>query len=200
MIIKKYHRFGCVALVETVHEPIKKLGKSPVENELVDMEAITRGVRLQRMLARAALTAALSLSFLPVAAVAEAGSFSTVVNVSAVVLAHANLNIIRQPAELVLTDADVRRGYVELDAASILELKNNSRAGCLLSFSAHGLPFQETSISVMGRTVVLRPDGGLVTLPVTGKTTVALSYRFVLSEGTRPGTYAWPFSLSVSPL
>ncbi len=178
----------------------KKLGEVLVENGLVDTKVIAWGVRLQGMLAKAALIAALSLSSLPVAAVAEAGSFSTAVQVSAVVLARADLNIIKQPAELVLTDADVRRGYVELDGASMIELKSNTRAGCLLSFFAHGLPFRETSISVMGSTVVLGPDGGLVTLPVMGRTTVELSYRFVLSEGTQPGTYAWPFSLSVSPL
>jgi len=178
----------------------KKLGEVLVESGFVDAKTIAWGIRLQEMLVKAALIAALSLTTIPAAAVAEAGSFSTAVHVSAVVLARADLNIIKQPAELVLTDADVRRGYVEVDAASMLELKSNSRAGCLLSFSAHGLPFQETSINVMGSTVVLGPDGGLVTLAVMGRTTVALSYRFVLSKGTQPGTYAWPFSLSVSPL
>jgi hypothetical protein len=200
MIIKKYYHRGYEDLVETVREPEKKLGEVPVKNGLVDTKVIAWGIRWQKMLSRAALIAALSLSSLPVAVKAEAGSRSTVVHVSAVVLARADLNIIKQPTALVLTDADVRRGYVEVDAASMFELKCNSRAGCLLSFAAHGLPFRETSINVMGRTVVLGPGGGLVTLPIIGRTTVALSYRFVLSEGTQPGTYEWPFSLSASPL
>jgi hypothetical protein len=178
----------------------KKLGEILVEGGIVDAKAIVWGVRLQEMLVRAALIAALSLATMPAADVAEAGSVSTTMHISAVVLAHADLGIIKQPAEFVVTDADVRRGYVELNGASMIELKSNSRAGCLLSFSAHGLPFQETSINIMGRTVVLGPDGGLVTLPVLGRTTVELSYRFVLSPGTEPGTYAWPFTLSVSPL
>ncbi len=159
---------------------------------------------IKKMLIRTALPAALSLALAPAPAVigpgAEAATVSTTIRVRAVVLAHADLIILKQPAELVVTDADVRRGYVELDGASVIELKNNTRAGCLLSVSARGLPFQETSIDIMGRTVVLGPDGGLVTLPVMGRTIVALSYRFVLSKGTQPGTYAWPFSLSVSPL
>ena len=178
----------------------KKLGEILVESGLVDTKAIAWGIRLQEMLVKAALIAALSLATIPSAAVVEAGSFSTAVHVSAVVLARADLNIIKQPAELVLTDADVRRGYVEVDAVSMLELKSNSRAGCLLSFSAHGLPFKEASVNVMGRVVVLGQGGGLITLPVMGRTTVELSYRFVLARGTEPGTYEWPFSLSVSPL
>ena len=178
----------------------KKLGEVLVESGIVDAKVIAWGIRLQEMLVRAALIAALSLSAMPVAAVAEAGSVSTTLHVSAVVLPRADLNIIKQPTELVLTDADVRRGYVEVAAASMLELKSNSRAGCLLSFETNGFPFEEASVNVMGRDVVLGPGGGLVTLPVLGRTTVALSYRFVLSEGTQPGTYEWPFSLSVSPL
>jgi hypothetical protein len=178
----------------------KKLGEVLVESGIVDAKVISWAVRLQEMLVKAALIAALSLAGVPAAAVAEAGSLSTTLHVSAVVLARADLNIIKQPAELVLTDADVRRGYVSVNAASLLELKSNSRAGCLLSFAAHGFPFEEASVNVMGRDVVLGPGGGLVTLPVMGRTTVALDYRFVLAKGTEPGTYEWPFSLSVSPL
>jgi hypothetical protein len=201
MIIKKYHQRGYEDPVETVREPKKKLGgEVPVDNGLVDTKVLAWNIRLQEMLAKAALIAALSFATMPAAAVAEAGSVSMTAHVSAVVLARADLHMIKQPIELVLTDADVRRGYVEIDAASMFELKCNSRAGCLLSFATHGLPFRETSINVMGRTVVLGPGGALVTLPVIGRATVSLSYRFVLSEGTQPGTYEWPFSLSVSPL
>jgi hypothetical protein len=200
MIIKKYYHRGYEDLVETVREPEKKLGEVPVKNGLVDTKVIAWGIRWQEMLSRAALIAALSLSSLPVAVKAEAGSRSTAVHVSAVVLARADLNIIKQPTALVLTDADVRRGYVEVDAASMFELKCNNRAGCVLYFAAQGFSFAEASVNVMGRVVVLGPGGGLVTLPVIGRTTVALSYRFVLSEGTQPGTYEWPFSLSVSSL
>ncbi|HSQ77391.1 MAG TPA: hypothetical protein VLN91_00730, partial [Nitrospirota bacterium] len=178
----------------------KKLGEVLVEGGIVDAKVIAWGIRLQEMLTRAALIAALSLATMPAAAVAEAGSVSTTLHVSAVVLPRADLHIIKQPTELVLTDADVRRGYVEIDAASMLELKSNSRAGCLLSFAANGFPFEEASVNVMGRVVVLGPGGGLVTVPVIGRTTVALDYRFVLGKGTKPGTYEWPFSLSVSPL
>jgi len=178
-----------------------KLGQVLVESGYVDAKVIARVVRLQEMLMRAVLIAALSLTAVSAINVPEAtAGISATMRISAVVLARANLNVLKQPQELVVTDADVRRGFVRVMEGSMLELKNNTRAGCLLSFAAQGLPFQETTVSVMGRDVVLGQDGGLVNLPVIGKATVSLGYRFVLAPGTQPGTYAWPFSLSVSPL
>jgi hypothetical protein len=178
----------------------KKLGEVLVENGSVDLKTITWGLRLQEMLVKAALIAALSIASVTAVSMPEAtaGSTSAMVQVSAVVRARANLNILKQPHELIVTDADVRRGFVQAQAASVIELKNNSRAGCLLSFAGNGLPFQETSVNVMGREIVLGPEGGFVTLPVMGKAMVTLSYRFVLAEGTQPGTYQWPFALSAS--
>lgn len=179
----------------------QKLGQVLVESGFVEAKVITRVVRLQEMLMRAVLIAALSFATISAVTVpsAMAGTSATL-RISAVVLARANLNILKQPRELVVTDADVRRGFVQVQDASMIQLKNNSRAGCLLSFASQGLPFQETTVSVMGRDVVLGQDGGLVELPVTGNVMVSLGYRFVLAQGTQPGTYAWPFSLSVSPL
>ncbi len=188
------------ALRRQIHTD-KKLGQLLVESGYVDSKVIARVVRLQEMLVRAVLIAALSFATVSTVTVPEAmAGTSATMHISAVVLARANLNIIKQPPELVVTDADVRRGFVQVQEGSMIELKNNTRAGCLLSFAAQGLPFQETTVSVMGRDVVLGQDGGLVNLPVSGRTTVSLGYRFILAQGTQPGTYAWPFSISVSPL
>jgi hypothetical protein len=72
---------------------------------------------------------------------------------------------------------------VQVQEGSLIELKNNTRAGCLLSFAAQGLPFQEATVSVMGRDVVLGQNGGLVNLPVSGRATVSLGYRFTRAQG-----------------
>jgi hypothetical protein len=178
----------------------QKLGEVLVESGAVDAAVIGWGVRLQWMLLRAVLIAALSLAAAHVP-VAEAGiALSRQVSLNAIVLARAQLNVLKQPRNLVITDADVRRGFVQIDGATLVEIKTNSPAGCLLSFAVHELPFRETSVNIMGREIVLGPDGGLVTLPVTDKSTVTLNYRFVLAPETMAGTYAWPFALAVSPL
>jgi len=35
---------------------------------------------------------------------------------------------------------------------------------------------------------------------MTGTNIMALSYRFVFDENSQAGTYAWPLSLSVTPV
>jgi hypothetical protein len=88
----------------------EKLGQVLVESGFVDSKVITRVVRLQEMLMRAVLIAALSLAAVPAVNVPEAmAGTSATMRISAVVLARANLNILKQPPELVVTDADVRR-------------------------------------------------------------------------------------------
>lgn len=179
----------------------KQLGEVLVECGACEPAVIGWGVRLQGMLLRAVLIAALSLAAAHAVPVAEAGvALTTQVKLNAIVLARAQLSVLRQPRDLVITDADVRRGFVQIDGATLVEIKTNSPAGCLLSFAVHELPFRETSVNIMGREIVLGPDGGLVTLPVTDKSMVTLNYRFVLAPETTPGTYAWPFALAVSPL
>jgi hypothetical protein len=138
--------------------------------------------------------------FFTIISVAEAGSISVTIRINAVVPAHADLNIIKQQNVLVVTDADVRRGFVLVPEASVLELKNNSRSGCLLEIEAQGLPYREAAVSIMGKEVVVGPNGGFVPLQVTGKATASMQVKFVLAEGTQAGTYAWPFVLSVSPI
>ena len=158
---------------------------------------------IKETLGWAALPAALWLASSPAVigrAEVEAATLSTAIHVRAVVLAHAELTVLEQPAGLVVTGADVRQGFVRVPETSVLELKNNTRTGCLLSLQAQGFPYREATVSVGGKDFVLGPNGGFVTLPVTGKTTLTLSYRFVLLNKTLPGTYQWPFTLSVSPL
>ncbi|MDH4163679.1 MAG: hypothetical protein OEW15_13465 [Nitrospirota bacterium] len=179
----------------------RKIGEILVEGGHVDQKAVGWAVRLQGMLLRAVLCAALSLTATAPVPEAEAGTvFSGKIQINAIVLAHAHVNVLSQPQEIVVTDADVQRGYVQVAAASTVEVKNNSPAGCLLSIAAYDLPFRKTTVSVMGRDIALGSNGGLVTLPILGKSVITLSFRFDLASETAPGTYAWPFMLSASPM
>jgi hypothetical protein len=127
-------------------------------------------------------------------------AMSTQITVTAVVMARASLHILRQPLEIIITNADIRRGYLDVNAGSLLEIKNNSRAGVNMTFEAQGLPFKEALVSGFGREVTLGPNGGIITHQIIGTVIVTLSYRFVFDESSHAGTYAWPLSLSVSPV
>ncbi len=129
----------------------------------------------------------------------QAVGITTEIRITAVVPAHAQLKILRQPSQIVVTDADLRRGFLQIDYATLLEIHTNSPAGCMLSIEAFDMPFKETVVHVLGRELQLGRNGGLVTLPITGKANVALGFRFGLSSDTQPGIYPWPFDLSVQP-
>jgi hypothetical protein len=174
--------------------------KSPVEVGHVISAGIQRALGLQKKLARAALIAAVALS-VQAAQVpdAAAGSFSTVVGVNAVVLARTQLKSLRQPTTLVVTEADIQRGYVDVSGASLLEILNNNPAGCVLTFEPSDFPFREVDVTVMGKEIIINPMGGMIVVPVKGKQQIALDYRFVLTSEALPGTYAWPLSVSVNP-
>jgi hypothetical protein len=125
---------------------------------------------------------------------------STQIQVTARVLARASLHVLRQPAEIVITDADIKRGYLDINAGSVLEIKNNSRAGVNMTFETRGLSFKEAMVNGLGREVALGPNGGIITHKSIGTSVVALSYRFVFDESSQAGTYAWPLSVSVNPI
>jgi hypothetical protein len=176
--------------------------KSPVENVQSSSGRIKRAPGLRKKLVRAALIAAVSMASVHAARMpdAAAGSFSTVVQVNAVVLARTQLTPLRQPAMLVVTEADIERGYVEVSGASLFEIWNNNPAGCVLTFAPSDFPFREVAVTVMGREVIINPMGGMVVVPIKGKQQIALDYRFDLTSEAQPGTYAWPLSVSANPL
>lgn len=180
----------------------KKLGDVLIDAGYVQPQQVAHGLKLQSMLLTAALTAALSLvPASPAHADTMAGRpAGAKVLVSAMVPAHASVKVLRQPRQLTVTDADIRRGFVEIGAESLIELKNNSLAGCLLVFESHGLPFKEAVVRGLGREVAIGPGGGMIFQAFRGTITASLSYRFVLSDDAQPGAYDWPFSLSASPL
>lgn len=178
----------------------KKLGEVLVEAGHAHQKHIEHGLRIQEGLVAAALIAALSLA--PVAEATAAQSsrqvMSTQIQVTARVLARASMNVLRQPTELIVTDSDIKRGYLDVNAGSLVEIRSNSRAGVNLTFETRGLPFKEALVSGIGREVALGPNGGIITHQITGTNVVALSYRFVFDEYSQAGTYAWPLALSVS--
>lgn len=183
----------------------KKLGEVLVDEGHCRQKHIEHGLKIQKQLVAAALIAALYLAPIEQAmasqtAKANSIAMSTKIQVTATVLARASAHMLRQPTEIVVTNADIQRGYLDVNAGSLVEIKNNSRAGVNLTFESHGLPFKETLVSGFGREVALGPNGGIITHKITGTNVVAFSYRFVFDESSQPGTYAWPLTLAVSPV
>ena len=131
----------------------------------------------------------------------RAGSSSGVV-VGATVRAYARLLDADLPATVVVTDADIERGFVEIVESSEIEVRTNSRRGYVLELRTDGdLPLILTEIEGLGATRTLGPQGGSVNRTTRGYTTerLALTWRLHLGAEAAPGTYAWPFRLTVRP-
>jgi len=163
-------------------------------------EAIMREVKYHGLSVSAALIAALLIApSLIRPQESFAASASTFLHVHAVVLPRASVNVLVRPPKLAVTEEDIARGFVEIPATTVVEVKSNHPAGFLLTFSSHGLLFEEVLIRGLERNIVLGPDGGLVKLSVKGRLMMTLGYRFVLAPGTQQGVYEWPITLAAGP-
>lgn len=151
----------------------------------------------QSVLMAGAFLALGSLSF-------NAAASENSLTVKATILKHASMQVMSQPGSVVVTAADIARGYVDVAASSQILVKSNTQSGYMLMFTSQGDFVRQTLVKGLANDVQLGAAGGGVAQPVSGrgmtKTALDLAYRFVLSESARQGVYAWPMRLSVTPL
>jgi hypothetical protein len=181
----------------------KKLGEILVDAGHAQQHHVEHGLHLQKHLIEALLVAALSLLPMEEAtSSSQSGSIalSTNIEVNARVLARASVHILQQPVEITITDADIQKGFIDVNTGSLVEIRNNTRAGVNITFEANGMTFKETIVNGLGKEVALGPNGGIVNCQITGTKIMALSYRFILDRNLQAGTYTWPLSLSVNPV
>jgi hypothetical protein len=125
------------------------------------------------------------------------GSATATLSVSATVMARAMATTEYQSPELVITAADIARGYVDVPRATRLQVRTNSANGYLLVFESTQPLFTEVQVSGAGEQVSIASGNGWVLEPFTATTvSMVLSYRFSLAPGVRPGSYAWPLSVT----
>ena len=97
-----------------------------------------------------------------------------------------------------VTAADVARGVVEVRGGSRFVVTAHSASRYSLNLFHRGALFQSVHIAGLNRAAVLGPAGTLVAHQdvEAGRRVISLDYRFMLSPGTVPGTYAWPLELA----
>jgi hypothetical protein len=133
-----------------------------------------------------------------------AGSAEAKLSVTATILKRASLKMLAQPASVVITAADIARGYVDVPAAAQVAIRSNTRTGFMLEFASQGDFMSQILVSGLGSDVQLSPAGGIVTQSsaATGVTQkiLALGFRFRLAESAQEGVYPWPMRVSIAPL
>ncbi len=122
--------------------------------------------------------------------------------VSTQVIGRTLLTMDRQPSSLVITDADVVRGYVELPGAVQFQVRSNVRQGYMIRFDALPEPFAKAQVEWNQTQVVVgTADQAFVAQPyVRGATAIHASVRLDLSPTTTSGTYPWPLTVGADSL
>jgi len=184
----------------------KNVGDILIEEGVVKPHQVAYGLQVQKKLLSAALIAALAFAGGVYAQetpanVPMASEDSATVTVTARVLPRLKVLVLRQRPQLVVSGADIAKGYLDVRRASLIEIVNNDPRGCLLVFQCTGAVFREVRIQGLGKEVQVGPQGGFVPLPCAkGRITAELSYRFVLDENANPGTYLWPIAIGPAHL
>ncbi len=174
-----------------------KTGSSATTDKMHRGHSCTRPFARAR---RIALAVALAAAPMMAAASAQEAKLA----VSATVLKHASMKVLAQPSAVVVTPADIARGYVDVPVASQILVLCNTEQGFMLEFASSGDGIRQILVRGLGADVQLGPDGGGVAQRVSGRgmtrTSLDLSFRFVLSEAAQQGAHPWPVRLSVTPL
>ena len=130
-----------------------------------------------------------------------AADSSTLLQVNATVSPVARLEL-PPPAPLLISAADLARGYVDVPHRLRLHVYSNSRAGFALDVAAQSPWFTAVAIEGLDANVTLGAEGGTIVQRWQGAATreVSLHLRFRLADGLRPGLYAWPLQLRARAL
>ena len=104
--------------------------------------------------------------------------------VSATVMRLAKMTVWHQLPTLHIVEADVKRGYIDVDGAT--------------QFSMHANCPYHVEVEVLSDFVLAANVKGLPP-PGRGKTVAVLDYHLRLSPSTQPGTYPWPVRVFVHP-
>lgn len=96
-----------------------------------------------------------SVSVLGMPLVASISSDEAKLTVSAIVLKRASLQVLSQPASVVVTAADIARGYVEVPSPLQLKVQSNSQGGYMLIFDSQGAFMHQTLVRGLGNDVQL---------------------------------------------
>lgn len=189
--------------IQTLH-PEKRLGEILFELGYVTKEDIEKGLTLQQKLATVALSTLITFStsfFVNELQAQEPGNAITKgrVRIVAEVKSYAKLNLAKQIGEIVISERDIATKTKEIKNATTIDLKTNTNAIFVVFEGFSDGLIEEVEVYGFGESVKLGPNGGMVLIKSPAKTMkFDLSYRLKLSDNARNGTYAWPFSISVS--
>lgn len=128
---------------------------------------------------------------------------SAQLNVRIIVPAIVRVKALAQALGITVTQDDVDRGHLDLDAASQLMLTSNSRDGYLISAIFDAEILDSVEIKLPNQTLHANTRKGTKTMHVQSSIlideVVGVGYRLYLKSGLKAGNYHWPVALAFMP-
>ena len=104
------------------------------------------------------------------------------------------------PAEVPIGEADVARGYVDLDDATSLVLTSNSPTGFTMAVAFDERLVSRVAVRIDGRVLEAAGPGELhVASRMIVDKALRVGYRLFLAPGASAGVHRWPVSLRFAP-
>jgi hypothetical protein len=134
--------------------------------------------------------------------VVQARDARTSINVSATVNAGARLQVQSAPTEILVSDEDLRRGFIDVAQSTDLLIRSNSAQGYALDLTTVTPMFSSVVVRGLESEQSLSGEGGTIVQRWHAPQTVNLSlqFRLVLAPGIAAGRYPWPMHIDVRPL
>lgn len=109
----------------------------------------------------------------------------------------AKVRVLAQAPQVRVGEEDVVRGFVDVECASQIEVRSNSR--CRVAFRPKASWFGAVRVYGFPRVVEVDGEGGAYLRPLERQrlSLYRLSYRFELRPETLPGLYRWPLEISL---
>ncbi len=142
-----------------------------------------------------ALTAFVTAGLIAISLQAE--SASATIQVSAYVIGRTLVNVQSEPA-VVVTAADLERGWVDVVEPSLLTVRSNQRAGYRLAFAPSQPWVARAEVSGLPDPLSFDGSGGSAGFSYQGTAPreLQLRWRLYLSADAAAGTFALPISVA----
>jgi hypothetical protein len=147
-------------------------------------------------------TARLALIVATSVAAAGAKDVHSEFSVSATVRAVANIDLQSAPGNLLISNADIRRGYIDIVQPTRFTVRSNSADGFALEVMTVAPMLSSMLVQGFDSELSLGAEGGTIVQRWQKPQAVAVSlkFRFMLAPGLQAGNYPWPLRLAVRPL
>ena len=179
----------------------KRIGEILIEKGFIKPEELTHGLNVQSMFTIAGIPTGLSLGSVLEGRSVQLSEEIKGLSAKRKAPIRSHLAMLYQLPSIVLSNPDIKAGYIILKAVTRIAIKSNNKKGCMVVFKGLKWPFKEAQAFGFDNDVHITSEDASVQQPYKRNTfTVELSYRFILSDNAQEGKYPWPLSIALQPI